>query len=568
MSNLPVLNPFSDEFLKSFGKGREEVSELIERSKILKVKVMLRPNDVRPDSYGCDCLFCRYFITDEMALDFPVIANRFLAYAFLHASDYSMNYDRRSQYTDTPSHFLQKKILSMMMLAAKNGSDFAADVLCALYKTYYKKEYKQIKRFRSLEGDDVMALVHDDPASWYGMARVLFMASILHIEIGPSCDFLYAFLNDYNEREEKVLTEAMENAQIPDGLYSQCRQWVLEQLEAIDLSDGRALELKAFRLTNDFIRQVFDEHGYCEYFGDKYEFYSMRTFFHFSHTLAFLKKQCPRRAFTLVEIQLYSAIYAVISACCGRLDELNDEIDRMLGLFNEDYGEDYPEPRFEMKLNPFSCNTNTPGGDANPSRYSTNATGTTADPSGYNVNAPDGNANLQTEVHRLREMLHKKEQDCRHFKTLYTECRQKNSLLNENLKQYENDRDELVALRNHIYQYTQDDLPLPPKDIEMMKSALAGKRIIIIGGHSNWTYKLKNLFPGWTFIKPGNSGTISERILDHSDYVYFFTDCIRHCTYLRFIKTVRDHSLPFGYIHSIHIPSNIEQIYKDLGLPC
>lgn len=44
---------------------------------------------------------------------------------------------------------LQKRILNMMYNAAKAGDEYCNALMRELYKTYYKKEYKQLKRFRT-----------------------------------------------------------------------------------------------------------------------------------------------------------------------------------------------------------------------------------------------------------------------------------------------------------------------------------------------------------------------------------------------------------------------------------
>jgi len=172
---------------------------------------------------------------------------------------------------------------------------------------------------------------------------------------------------------------------------------------------------------------------------------------------------------------------------------------------------------------------------------------------------------LQREVTSLRQKLEQQERENRHIHTLYSESRSALSKAESSLTQYENDRQELIALRNHVYQLTENDTILPSSNLDSMTYVISRKKIIIIGGHSNWTYKLKNRFPSWNFLSPKTSGAVDSRLLIHADYVYFFTSIIKHCTYMRFIRIVRDHNIPFGYIHNINISSNIQQIYKDIS---
>lgn len=80
----------------------------------------------------------------------------------------------------------------------------------------------------------------------------------------------------------------------------------------------------------------------------------------------------------------------------------------------------------------------------------------------------------------------------------------------------------------------------------------------------NWTYKLKNKFKNWKFYRPEVTRTIDEKSLQTADYIYFFTDIMSHGSYCRYIKFVREYGLKFGYLHTINIESNINQIYEDI----
>ncbi len=42
------------------------------------------------------------------------------------------------------------------------------------------------------------------------------------------------------------------------------------------------------------------------------------------------------------------------------------------------------------------------------------------------------------------------------------------------------------------------------------------------------------------------------------------TDIMSHGSYCRYIKFVREYGLKFGYLHTINIESNINQIYEDI----
>ena len=100
--------------------------------------------------------------------------------------------------------------------------------------------------------------------------------------------------------------------------------------------------------------------------------------------------------------------------------------------------------------------------------------------------------------------------------------------------------------------------------MEEKEKVLSCCKIAIIGGHDNWTYKLKNKFKNWKFYRPEVTRTIDEKSLQTADYIYFFTDIMSHGSYCRYIKFVREYGLKFGYLHTINIESNINQIYEDI----
>lgn len=50
----------------------------------------------------------------------------------------------------------------------------------------------------------------------------------------------------------------------------------------------------------------------------------------------------------------------------------------------------------------------------------------------------------------------------------------------------------------------------------------------------------------------------------NAERVYFFTDTMGHSNYYKFMQVVRDHKVPFSYIHGVNIESNIRQIYEEM----
>ena len=53
--------------------------------------------------------------------------------------------------------------------------------------------------------------------------------------------------------------------------------------------------------------------------------------------------------------------------------------------------------------------------------------------------------------------------------------------------------------------------------------------------------------------------------LEGTEKVYFFTNHLSHCTYGKYIALIREHKIPFGYLHSVNIETMINQIYKEFS---
>lgn len=76
------------------------------------------------------------------------------------------------------------------------------------------------------------------------------------------------------------------------------------------------------------------------------------------------------------------------------------------------------------------------------------------------------------------------------------------------LSKYQNDREELIALREFAYHLEQETPEIETQSLDEMKEAIAAKKYVIIGGHVNWVNKLKAEFPGWTYILPSTFKTV------------------------------------------------------------
>lgn len=68
----------------------------------------------------------------------------------------------------------------------------------------------------------------------------------------------------------------------------------------------------------------------------------------------------------------------------------------------------------------------------------------------------------------------------------------------------------LTALREFVYNSTEDASPTVNIPISEMKKAIAAKRITIVGGNENWVKKLRQEFPNWKFVSASVSSTVDN----------------------------------------------------------
>lgn len=146
---------------------------------------------VAPDTAGVDYFFLREFINDSMRQDFPYIERDFIR----HRSDKLAEYFNAAWYggdmscNSSPREAVNRRILTMIFNGAKLGDSYCRELIKYLYKTYYKKEYNQLKRFKTIAAEEIFSLAEssDEEISYVDMARVMSMCSFMGIWLTEEC---------------------------------------------------------------------------------------------------------------------------------------------------------------------------------------------------------------------------------------------------------------------------------------------------------------------------------------------------------------------------------------------
>lgn len=112
------------------------------------------------DKSGAEYYFLKSFMTLELYRDFPAVINDFVK----HCSDKAQKYmaawwygvDEFDLYTMDEA--VKHKVFRAIYNGAKLGDDYCRKLIIYLYKTYFKKEYNQLKRYSKLSMYDVYDL--------------------------------------------------------------------------------------------------------------------------------------------------------------------------------------------------------------------------------------------------------------------------------------------------------------------------------------------------------------------------------------------------------------------------
>jgi len=90
---------------------------------------------------------------------------------------------------------------------------------------------------------------------------------------------------------------------------------------------------------------------------------------------------------------------------------------------------------------------------------------------------------------------------------------------------------------------------------------LAQYRGVIVGGHTNWHKRMKEILPpNWRFIHPDDRLDLS--ILPSADFVFFYTNYLSHAVFIPVIAEARKKDIPIGYLRRINDVECVIDIQK------
>lgn len=263
----------------------------------------------------------------------------------------------------------------------------------------------------------------------------------------------------------------------------------------------------------------------------------------FVETLALLMFSQDRQEFTFEEIQMYAIYYLLLKIMITSSADSLRHISMLLRLDID------PDATVPTTVYDFS--------------YEDNTQESVPEIKEEEKQVEDPTKKLLCEIERLKKKVkgleaEKKElwEDRKKVKTLEKE-------LLDLRRSNEDERAELIALREFTYGLSEQFHDQKSTSIQDMIRALKKKKILIIGGHINWHNKIREIFPSWTLIAPGACQSINTKIFDGIEKVYFFTDCISHSTYQKYIGELRNRKIKFGYLHQVNLEQMVTSLYME-----
>lgn len=121
-------------------------------------------------------------------------------------------------------------------------------------------------------------------------------------------------------------------------------------------------------------------------------------------------------------------------------------------------------------------------------------------------------------------------------KELEAEIERQKKIMEEENKKHENEKDELILLREYIYKSSKADENLDNNtiDYEKIQKFWIEQSVVLIGGRENWQQKIKNIFPKWKYVTASHT-TFSPDMISDKKYIICNTDVLSHSVYYKVI---------------------------------
>ena len=460
----------------------------------------------------------------------------------------------------------QINLINLLINGLEAGNEFIKHLIVMLYRTYYPKLYKQYKRFSEADWNFVNSFlsrpdIDIDPQAEEEAAHELMLALLVALaddkKLLPEAYGYFTFaeyLDLHQTEEENEKKKQIRNKKYIDTIESMLK-WLYDEESILSKELDHFLNLTDIMDddgTSLLIRQYVDQLMYMPEYRQLFISLLYRTIE--AASLEFPGKERPSQK------RLAGAFIINIFLLNSRFEnsKLNHELGYICGL-NSYEGIKYSFTKYdEKKLKKH----NTVPKDKIISKLDELVRQSPRD----SVPEDKKIQELEQELSQIKQGNKSNERRMKNLRLDYEKVKDENDLLRKELEAVKSEHFENIKMREYLYGLTEaDDLSEQEEDLKEEIQALRQSRIVIIGGHDNWTNKLRRIFPDWDYIATENYSTQTAAILNKADGVFFFTEYLSHKAYYKYLYYLRDHNLNFGYLHSVNIERTIKEIWKGLS---
>ena len=162
---------------------------------------------------------------------------------------------------------------------------------------------------------------------------------------------------------------------------------------------------------------------------------------------------------------------------------------------------------------------------------------------------------LALEKRRLQDTILKQEQELRRLQKQAAEQKQ----------QIAAQQTELGEMRSYLYSLSEGrEEGNGDACAETKLPEWSEKKVLVVGGHTNWQNKLRELFPKWQFISAGQN-SLDDKMIRGKDCIICNTEVLAHSCYYK-ILSGRERRQKLCYVHSNNIQKCLRELAPQLGV--
>lgn len=166
------------------------------------------------------------------------------------------------------------------------------------------------------------------------------------------------------------------------------------------------------------------------------------------------------------------------------------------------------------------------------------------------------NSSLKEENALLTQQLLDKNKEIEQLKKRLNDSNAKMNALIDEKSKIENNKEELIALRDLFFSLENTDFNVMP--VENINLNIDNLNIAFIGGSDNLQLKIKEIFPSFTMIS-SEEQTRDLSFLRNMDYVFLHTH-MPHSLYYKVIDILRINNISFSFLNAV----NTDILSKDI----